>query len=339
MTTEGDQILGSAGFRSATGITGQGISVGVISDGDTHISTSQKSGDLPASIVDDPNDAGSFKSSGDEGTAMMEIVYDLAPGVKQLGFCGPQSTVDFITCLDDFANNIDANIIVDDLAFPGGAMFSDDDFTKAVQAFSTTHPNTRLVAATGNDSTAYWQGTWQPMVTNTTTPVNGVTYTQVQNFDTSGGQTPYLTVTVPAGDQIAYIVEWNDPWSDSATANDPNDYDVVVFDNQTASSSGGAGNLAVACNQRHQHRSSLWRHFVQPGQQQKPYEYAGATAYTRERVDSETEHVLSGGLSDRWHPRRKPEDIGFRHHQSRTDTSRAEHSRQRLRTCGSGLPC
>ena len=248
VTTEGDQILGSAGFRSATGITGQGISVGVISDGDDHISSSQKTGDLPANIVDDANDAGSFKSSGDEGTAMMEIVYDIAPGVKQLGFCGPQSTVDFITCLDDFATNIDANVIVDDLAFPGGAMFSNDDFNNNIQTFSNAHPNTRLVAATGNDGTGFWQGTWQPMAVTTT--VNGVSYSQAQNFDTSGGQTPYLQITVPSGDQIAYMVQWNDPWSDSATTNDPNDYDVVVFDNPNSDGSNtGVGHDAVACNQ------------------------------------------------------------------------------------------
>jgi hypothetical protein len=39
-------------------------------------------------------------------------------------------------------------------------------------------------------------------------------------------------------------VEWDDPWTDSTTAaNDPNDFDVVVFDDDT-----GSGN-AVACNQ------------------------------------------------------------------------------------------
>lgn len=250
VTTEGDQILGAAQFRSATGVTGQGITVGVISDGDTHASASQKTGDLPANIVNDPNDAGSFKSKGDEGTAMMEIVYDLAPGVKQLGFCGPQSTADYITCLNDFATNIDANVIVDDLAFPGGAMFSNDDFTNAIQNFSAAHPNIRLVAATGNDSTGYWQGTWQSMPA-AGTAVNGISYSQAQNFDTSGGQTPYLQIQVPSGDQIAYIVEWNDPWTDdSKAANDLNDYDVVVFDNPNSDGTNtGVGHDAVACNQ------------------------------------------------------------------------------------------
>lgn len=261
VTTQGDQILGATQFRSSTGITGQGITVGVISDGDDHIAASQKSGDLPANIVNDPNDSnGGFtpKSSGDEGTAMMEIVYDLAPGVKQLSFCGPQTSVDFITCLNDFAAN--ANVIVDDLGFPGGAMFSDDTFNTAVQSFSSTHPNIRLVAATGNDAQGYWQGNYASPAPVTLSPpvaVNGQTYSQATNFGTSVSHVAYLSITLPSGaaigDTLGYLVEWNDPWSDTTTTNDPNDYDVVVFDNANSDASGNAshsaGRLAVACNQ------------------------------------------------------------------------------------------
>jgi len=249
--TQGDQLLGAASFRNQTGITGQGITVGVISDGDTHISTSQASGDLPSNIWNDPNDSGSFKSTGDEGTAMMEIVYDLAPGVKQLGFCGPQTEADFITCLDDFKSNISTNVIVDDLGFQGGAMFSDDDFNTAVQSFASANPNIRLVTSAGNDATGYWQGSWR--ASTVITSVNGVNYTQALNFSANATPVTYLTIDTSqasSGDVLGYQVEWNDPWTDNLSGpNDQNDYDVVVFDNPNASSSGGAGNTAVACNQ------------------------------------------------------------------------------------------
>jgi hypothetical protein len=242
--TQGDTILHASTFRKATGDTGQGVTVGVISDGDQHISQSQSTKDLPTNIWNDPNDASNFKSTGDEGTAMMEIVYDLAPGVGRLGFCGPQTTVDFLTCLDDFKGNISPNIIVDDLGFPGGAMFSEDTFTSGVQAFATANPDVHLVTAAGNDGTGFWQGTWSTsaaLAVNTT--VNRVSYTRAMNFDTGGGSNPYLQISVNPGDVIDYIVEWDDPWSDTATANDPNDFDVVVFDSDTGSGT------AVACNQ------------------------------------------------------------------------------------------
>lgn len=248
VTTQGDTLLGAAAFRKSTGVTGQGVTVGVISDGDQHIADSQKSGNLPGNIWNDPKDAGggggfSPASTGDEGTAMMEIVYDIAPGVSRLGFCGPQTTVDFVTCLDDFESNISANVIVDDLGFPGGAMFSRDNFTSAVASFASANPTVRLVTAAGNDGTGFWEGQWSPLTVSTT--VNGVSYDKAQAFLNSHHVAkPFLRLVVPPGDTVGYIVEWADPWDDAATANDPNDYDVVVFDNPNGNPTG-----AVACNQ------------------------------------------------------------------------------------------
>ncbi|MGH8415007.1 MAG: hypothetical protein ACRESX_09790, partial [Gammaproteobacteria bacterium] len=45
--SQGDQILNAQLYRTLTGYNGSGIAVGVISDGDDHISSSQSTGDLP----------------------------------------------------------------------------------------------------------------------------------------------------------------------------------------------------------------------------------------------------------------------------------------------------
>jgi hypothetical protein len=252
--TQGDKILGASSFRKSTNVTGQGVTVGVISDGDDHISAPQKSGDLPSNITDDPKDKGgsggfSPASSGDEGTAMMEIVYDIAPGVGHFGFCGPQTTVDFITCLQDLKANVSAKVIVDDLGFPGEAMFTADTFATGVQTFANDNPDVKLVTAAGNDGTGFWGGKWSPTPVSTT--VNKISYTQAQKFKGSAGTVPYLHIIVTnPGDTVGYIVQWADPWDDRATANDPNDYDVVVFDNPNGDGSNtGPGHMAVACNQ------------------------------------------------------------------------------------------
>ncbi|MGH8363589.1 MAG: S8 family serine peptidase, partial [Gammaproteobacteria bacterium] len=241
--TQGDSILGASLFRQLTGFDGQGITVGVISGGDDHIASSQSTGDLPATIWNDPNNAGSFKSSGDEGTAMMEIVYDLAPGV-QLGFCGPQTSVEFITCLNDFVAQFGNSnlVIVDDLGFPGVAMFTDGGYATAVKNFSIANPAVRLVTAAGNDAQGFWSGNWKPLnlpnaAVNGGNPVNinGITYSQIQNF--SAGSTPItqLKIGVQAGDTLSWVVEWGDTWVPSdqitgTTPNDPNNYDVVLVD-------------------------------------------------------------------------------------------------------------
>ena len=78
VTTEGDAAHRADLVRSLSGLTGAGVKVGVISDGADSYRSSISSGNLPSNVEINPNRAG----SGNEGTAMMEIVHDLAPGAR-----------------------------------------------------------------------------------------------------------------------------------------------------------------------------------------------------------------------------------------------------------------
>ena len=248
VVSQGDLILNAPEFRSLTGYNGSGVAVGVISDGDNSIPQSQSTGDLPATcpnsspcIWNDPNNS-SFGSTGDEGTAMMEIIYDLAPGAN-LGFCGPGTSAEFVECLTDFTNHFGNNnlVIVDDLGFPGIAMFTDDpDFVVPIQNFQMNNPGVRLVTAAGNDATGFWAGSWNP--TGVSQTINGITYTLAQDFGGSSNPTQ-MSFYVPAGDTVGYLLEWGDTWPSSSgnPPNDPNDYDVVLFD--------ASNNQPLACNQ------------------------------------------------------------------------------------------
>ena len=75
-TSEGDRTHGAFQARNFYGSNGTGVKVGVISDGVDSLASVEASGDLPTSTQVLPGQAG----SGDEGTAMLEIVHDLAPG-------------------------------------------------------------------------------------------------------------------------------------------------------------------------------------------------------------------------------------------------------------------
>src|SRR5262249_27341451 len=83
-TTEGDAAA-QADLVRAQGVDGSGVVVGVISDGIDHVRAAQQSADLPNVTV--PS-GGCRPGSGDEGTALLEIVHDVAPGA-QLLFAGP----------------------------------------------------------------------------------------------------------------------------------------------------------------------------------------------------------------------------------------------------------
>src|SRR4029453_11282299 len=113
VTTEGD-LASRANLVRQLGYDGSGVVVGLISDGIDSLAASQASGNLPAVTV--PPDPRCRRGSGDEGTAMLEIVHDLAPGAVLLFSSGIDSRlamVDSIECL----TGAGADVIVDHLGF------------------------------------------------------------------------------------------------------------------------------------------------------------------------------------------------------------------------------
>jgi len=73
--SQGDVTHRADVARTTFGINGTGVKIGVLSDGVISLAASQGLGDLgPVTIL--PGQAGLV---GDEGTAMLEIIHDLAP--------------------------------------------------------------------------------------------------------------------------------------------------------------------------------------------------------------------------------------------------------------------
>ena len=83
INSDGDAIHAADFARAFSGLTGKGVKVGVISDGVTSWRTARGSGDLPITLETDL----SFEGRGDEGTALLEIIHDLAPDAE-LAFAG-----------------------------------------------------------------------------------------------------------------------------------------------------------------------------------------------------------------------------------------------------------
>ena len=80
--TEGDPVLNSDDVREMFGIDGTGVKVGVISDGVDSLVASKATGDLPNDVtVLEPG-------KGDEGTAMLETIHDIAPGAELAFYSG-----------------------------------------------------------------------------------------------------------------------------------------------------------------------------------------------------------------------------------------------------------
>jgi len=149
VTTEGDVVLNADQVR-ALGFDGTGVRVGVISDGVDSLAAAQGTGDLPGTVT-----IQTYPGSGDEGTAMLEIVHDLAPGAE-LGFCGPSTSLEMVTCVNDLANVFAADIIVDDLGFFDQAFFEDDFVAQAVA--NVVSSGVFYTSSAGNSAITHYQG-------------------------------------------------------------------------------------------------------------------------------------------------------------------------------------
>ncbi|MBI3451037.1 MAG: S8 family serine peptidase [Acidobacteria bacterium] len=127
--SQGDALLRADVARTHFGLSGAGVTVGVLSDSVDGISSAQFSGDLPpgVQVLKAGQGAG-------EGTAMLEIVHDLAPGAD-LAFYGPSSSADMITGINQLAA-AGARVIVDDLTFFDQPHFEEGPVARAIDALA-----------------------------------------------------------------------------------------------------------------------------------------------------------------------------------------------------------
>ena len=113
-TSQGFYDVGGQGidtYLKMNGKAGDGIKIGVISDGVAGLSDAVNRGDLPANVNVLSNIVG-----GAEGTAMLEIVHDLAPNAQLYFHDMGYSSLDFIGAINNLvAAGVD--IIIDDIVY------------------------------------------------------------------------------------------------------------------------------------------------------------------------------------------------------------------------------
>ncbi len=214
-TSEGDIAHGAVDTRSFFGVDGAGQKVCVLSDGVTSLAAVQASGDLPAVDVL-PGQAG----SGDEGTAMLEIVHDLAPGAA-LGFASAfESEEQFAQNILDLATS-GCTVIVDDVIYFDEPPFQDGLVAQSVN--TVTASGVEYFSSAGNEGNANdgtsgtWEGNFTPNGDISTT--NAGVLGPVNDFG-DGGQSILVT-----GHGPYTVLHWADPWGQS-----DNDYDIYDLD-------------------------------------------------------------------------------------------------------------
>ena len=238
-TSEGDVQLRADLARSAHGLDGSGVKVGMISDSFdkapgavTNAGGDVSTGDLPG--VGNPCGRttpvqvladNAVNSQTDEGRAQGQIIHDLAPGASlsfATGFTGHLQMAQAIRNLASAG----ADVIVDDVIYFDEPMFQDgpisaaiNDVTAAGVAYFTAAGNNNIVR-NGKNVGSYEAPAFRQAAA---CPAGLPGYaTECMNFSTSGQDSTY-GINVPAGEKVNIVLGWNQPWFGVTT-----DYDMYL---------------------------------------------------------------------------------------------------------------
>ena len=216
LTTEGDVTHRAGLARTNFNIGGNGVKIGIISDSVDFIGQSQASGDLP-NVTVLPGQSG-VPGSG-EGTAMLEIVADLAPKA-QFYFAsangGPAQLAQNILDL----RAAGCSVIIDDVIYLAESPFQDDIPARAVN--TVTADGALYFSSAGNEgnkndgTSGTWEGDFNPGQSFTAGTRTGVAH----SYGTTIGNT-----IPPGGSGSLTLLFWSDVLGGST-----NDYDLFLLD-------------------------------------------------------------------------------------------------------------
>ncbi len=208
----GDDQLKVDSARIQFMVSGSGVNVGVISDGVDNIKDVENNFELPNVTV---LNAG----SGNEGTAMLEIVNDLAPSAN-LFFCSVQITYQSLADAIKSLKAKQCKIIVDDIGYPDEPYFSDEDpiLGSAIRDFIQN--GGIYVSASGNDNFSPSNPSGYDMFSGTLPSVSGpgnllVFPSNNTSLDCWVNDSCYQEI------YFQWATSWNHPTSD---------YDLYVYD-------------------------------------------------------------------------------------------------------------
>lgn len=249
--TQGDTILNAQTLRNTLTASGRGVKVGVISDGMEGLASSQATSDLGPVDVTTCNVVSGTPSptatgAGAEGTAMSEIVHDIAPDAQIIfGYFGINlpsggTSLDFNAAVSCLAQH--TAVSVDDVGWFNTGPY---DGTSAVSQNTSNalnnvaNPIRGYYTAVANQARNHYHATFASSGFQFTNPGNPADFWVLNQFSASATTTDGGfglvcaagvfcgdTVQIAPGGTLTVLLEWNDPFNGSS-----NDYDLLVQDN------------------------------------------------------------------------------------------------------------
>lgn len=227
VVTKGDAAHRADEARSTFNLDGSGGKICAISDGGEDLAARQAAGELPA---DDVEVLEGQEGVGSEGTALLEIIHDMAPGAY-LGFATALfSPEQFATNIRDLRNEIGCDVIVDDVGYLNQSPFQPGVISEAIA--DVVADGAVYFTAAGNDGSLAkgTSGTFEGDFEDSGEDFEDLFGDELglvgslHNFPSGGASNVGLEI-LNSGFAIAF--HWADPFGAS-----DNDYDVCLTDEE-----------------------------------------------------------------------------------------------------------
>lgn len=243
---QGEQAMLADTAKTQFGVNGKGVTVGVISDSASKfaggLADSVKTGDLPANPDGTPavNVLFDFPGTGsDEGRAMLEEIYDIAPGAGLAFHAAASLTAgetNMAAGVRRLATEAGSKVITDDITFPLEPYYQDGVIAQAMTDVTNLYGVT-VTSSAGNRADHGIESPFRPV--NGT--VTGLGAGRFMDWDPGATTNFLLPVTVNAPGPIVF--QYDNPWYvNGVTA----DLDFYLLDaNGAIVASGTDDNLAT----------------------------------------------------------------------------------------------
>ncbi len=198
-----DVVVDGVSATNSYGVTGAGISVGIISDSfnaNRGAAAAEADGALPpAADVHILQDA---SSGTDEGQAMAEIVHSIAPNAQIYFYTAGDTDADMAQAIEAL-QAAGCQIIVDDVAYLDEPVFEEGGVISQAVNQVVADGSTYFTAA-NNFGQSYYQGSFTPVLNGTTT---------YEDFNVAGAPHAYLEpITIPKGATVVIDLQWAQPF-------------------------------------------------------------------------------------------------------------------------------
>lgn len=233
IATEGQAAHRALAARNEFGVTGQGVTIGVISDSYNCLggrNFGQASGDLPNVQILQEGDC-RMGGRSDEGRALIEIIHDIAPDARVLFHTGEGGELYFADTAVPALASAGADIIVDDIGYLTAPFYQDGLAARAVDDFRDQ--GGVYFSAAGNDEGMYNTSGLRESGRTVAFTDNGITrYIPLHDFSEGRANNAHaLRFRLPPGETAIWTLHWANPTAGISTGGrGPDlDLDLLIF--------------------------------------------------------------------------------------------------------------